>query len=818
MKPRLALLFVLAFLTCAGHATDYFVSTNGNDSNNGLTLTGAWRTLRKALRLNLGGMSNGTVAIPNMLYVQPGVYESETTGATSGTGSTNWFLDLSNRQYIQIVGAGPTQTILKPGTKTLDLSIGNDGMPSRPLFKIFNAKGVRVSGMYIDGTTPPTKTQGAGYPNHCCIVGIQSSSDIRIDHLYLNGIYTGRVYNVAITNWQNSWQGWWYHAICINGVLGPGIQIDHVLTRGFVRSVYNNNFGSGANTANTNIVLINHCTFVENVCVSDATQVVNARVIPTEYGPSFDVRNCIISDHPLPSFDGSTQSEGLLAQGTASMSNPNFIVSSQNNQFWAVGKPIPGSNFKNANIVDFLPAYTDYENEQPLFVEDAGLPYSTDRNTINGFRDVGWHPFGEAPPDPAPGDTNVVLGLWLTTTTISVVNNGGSNFPYQVTTPTVWIKLNPAFTNGTVTSVVSLPFTVSRAALGPGSYHGSITVTCGALATFVFQVSMQVATPGIPYVYGLHVTQIVPDAGGNKYYQDTMIQNTTPRATFDSCVDVGVLTGFFTFGNTAFTDNDPYLAANASSTAPAQYTAQGSFTPPSTNLANNVRALGGVGLLNPVVNNGSAPIVNAALGGYVSAASLSKQHLNMPLAEGVNRFTLLCPAAGEIENEGMIGLFLLEGGTLPAFKGDALPTVAAIDDPGAYDAIGLDTCGFRSGDATYSQKATNTFTSHTLTNIVGAYEVAITYFNIAGFNDPVVNPYGMTGPGCVGYVCDYVEDDYNNQWCIRPADQHAVGFLELSVTLIPEPAALALALLLLALPSRLMWPRRSAWIAARPLL
>jgi hypothetical protein len=44
------------------------------------------------------------------------------------------------------------------------------------------------------------------------------------------------------------------------------------------------------------------------------------------------------------------------------------------------------------------------------------------------------------------------------------------------------------------------------------------------------------------------------------------------------------------------------------------------------------------------------------------------------------------------------------------------------------------------------------------------------------------------------------------------------GTRDVGWNVVPEPAALALALLLLALPSRLMWPRRSAWIAARPLL
>lgn len=207
--------------------------------------------------------------------------------------------------------------------------------------------------------------------------------------MYINGVYTGMVFNVANNSWQKTWQGWWYHGLCINGILGPGIRIDHILMRGFVRSVYNNNFGSSS-PANTNIIQIDHCTFIENVCVSDVTQVANVRVLPSTYGPSYEIRNCIISDHPLPSFADSTSSAGLLAQSTNSLSNPNFTVCSQSNQYWAVGKPIPGTNYKNNNIIDSRPTHTDYENEQPIFFEYNALPYSTARDTTYGTRDVGW--------------------------------------------------------------------------------------------------------------------------------------------------------------------------------------------------------------------------------------------------------------------------------------------------------------------------------------------------------------------------------------------------------------------------------------------
>jgi hypothetical protein len=807
---RCAAALACLFIALPALATDYYVAITGNDSADGLTVTTAWRTLSKALRS--GGMPNGTIANTNTLHVQPGLYENESTGLAVGSGKTNWFLDLSNKQFINIIGAGPDKTILAPGTKTLHVTIANDGMPERPLFKIFNAKAVRVSGFKIDGTTPAAQTRGEGFPNHSAIIGINGGEGIRIDNMYLDGRYTGLVWNTTTSVWQSSWQGFWYHGMCINGVIGPaGVMIDHVLSRGFVRSVYNNNWGYRDSIANTNFVVIDHCTFLENVCVSDVTQVANIRVISSEYGPSFTIRNCIIANHPWSLFPHASNAEGLLASAMSSMSNPDFTVRSQNNQFYAVGKPIPGNSFKNANVIDDYPVYTDYENEEPVFTDHNGLPYSTDRNTLYGFRDVGWNPFGEAPPDPLVAVTTIDLGLWKTNGTVAIVNNGGSNFPYRIATSNVWIKFAAAVTSGVVSTTANVPFTVTRAGLTPGAHSATIYVFCGDLATFAVTVLMEVPHAGIPYVYGLHVTEVVADGNGNKYYQDTMIENTTPNASFDSRVDVGVVSGFYTFGNSAFTAADPYLAARISSSASAAYANKGSFKPPPTNLPNSVVALAdSYPILNRVVDNGTAPAVAQNLAGYITAAGLRKTHLNMPLHEGYNRFTLLCPAAGEIETSGLVGLYLLEGGTQPNFTPGALPTIAGVDDDvltGEYDAIHLESCGFVAGDATYHQRATNVFEHHTLNAVVGMYEVTLTYVNIAGHNDPGVNPLGMTGPACVGYVCDYLEEDYNNQWAIRPSGEHAIGYLELYVEQLPEPVAGVALLLFVAVRRKALFGR-----------
>jgi len=81
-----------------------------------------------------------------------------------------------------------------------------------------------------------------------------------------------------------------------------------------------------------------------------------------------------------------------------------------------------------------------------------------------------------------------------------------------------------------------------------------------------------------------------------------------------------------------------------------------------------------------------------------------------------------------------------------------------------------------------------------LTNTVGDYTVVLSQFDLVG-PDTENDPYGLTGPSCPGNVCAYLEPDYNSQWAIRPAAGQYLGYLELYVELIPEPAAGALLLL-----------------------
>ena len=291
----------------------------------------------------------------------------------------------------------------------------------------------------------------------------------------------------------------------------------------------------------------------------------------------------------------------------------------------------------------------------------------------------------------------------------------------------------------------------------------------------------------IAYVKGMHVTQIATNAAGAKYYQDTMIGSTRPAVSFNGAMDLGIIKGFYGFGN-GYLSSDPYIQANVEDSGAAQVVAKGAF-----NTTNNVYALDQTvyDILNPVYDNDSDPVLSGGLSDYVGAlgADLVKQQLAMPLEPGTNRFTILCPGAMEIGDQGMLGLFIYGTNQSPNFAENAAPTLAAIDNnnPSQMDADGYAACGYHSGDAGYFQLGNKILSGTTLQKEISGYVVKITHFNVLGRNDPAVNPHGLTSFSTVGYVCDYYS---GGQWAIVPGGNHAVAYLEVQVSNPPpEPYA-----------------------------
>ncbi len=398
----------------------------------------------------------------------------------------------------------------------------------------------------------------------------------------------------------------------------------------------------------------------------------------------------------------------------------------------------------------------------------------------------------QAPPEAAAGNTNLFVGMHEDGGTARLYNLGGSNYNYTAYSGTAWIQLDPSTSNGnvTATSPGGIEFAVDKTGLTAGYHVGIITADCGMYGTFYFNVTVRIVEPGVLTVHGLHLTELFGN-GTAKYYQDTMIVNKIPRATWDGGqTDVAVIRGFYAFGNSFTTD---YEAIHLQDSGPAQYNSKGMFTPPQTNVANAVYALNNAEyeILNPVQDNGTNPEITGGLADYIAAAALRKEELTMTLLEGTNRFTLIAGTASQIGDQGMVGLYVMEAGATAAFIPGALPTIAAADDGSEIiDAVGFPSCGYIAVDAAYPQAATNYFVNGSLTAHVGMYDVTITYFNIAGRNDPAINPLGMSGGGSVGWVSEF----NINQWAILPEPNQAVAYLELFVEEIPEPGMAAVLL------------------------
>ncbi|MCX7003347.1 MAG: hypothetical protein NTV22_08750, partial [bacterium] len=401
----------------------------------------------------------------------------------------------------------------------------------------------------------------------------------------------------------------------------------------------------------------------------------------------------------------------------------------------------------------------------------------------------------QPPPVPAALITNLVVGIWDTGVIARVYNNGTSNFSYTATSDVPWLNLAAGFATGVVTSYRDLPLVVNRAGLSNGLHFGHVTLDCGALAPsqLVYNVRLHTGNAGVVNVYGLHITETFANMDGNKKYEDTMFAEATPPAAFNENIDVAVLDGLWCFGNYGVTSQAPWTTGLLTD-GPAQYLDKGSFQPASTNVPNVVKALDPAvySILNPITDNGTAPVVSGSLANYITDRQLGKNQLFMPLQEGVNHFTILLGPLGEIEDQGMAGLFVFASNQPPVFAPGSLPTLAGFDEnaeSGVVDANGFESCGFIAGDAGYTQKATNYFTAGTLTNQVGDYVVMLTQFDLVG-PDTVNLPFGMTGPDCPGNVCEYLESDFNSQWAIRPAGGQYLGYVELQVALVPEPGLL----------------------------
>jgi len=155
------LLGILILLICPmlAYATDYYVATDGNDSNNGLTTNTAWLTLSHAISASLGG---------DTIYVRAGTY----------TGS-------GYQTLIPKSGSASNYTIIQgyPGDVMPIIDANASAGSSTTVFTLNNSY-IRLEGLHIKG--------GGGYEGGTITIGNNGeASNIIIDNCIISDTNNG---------------------------------------------------------------------------------------------------------------------------------------------------------------------------------------------------------------------------------------------------------------------------------------------------------------------------------------------------------------------------------------------------------------------------------------------------------------------------------------------------------------------------------------------------------------------------------------------------------------------------------------------------
>ena len=372
--------------TVIANSDTFYVSPSGNDASNGQTPGAAWRTLSHAF----AAVPNGAVSRPVTLHVTAGTYANE----CSLPNTNIWTLHLNDRSYLRVLGAGAQQSIIVPGTNVWPLVRGeSDRVPSRCPLELRNAVNLEFGGFTIIATNPPALTTTSNWDSFCAIIGIEQVNGLYLHHLYIDGTYTGDVYNVDDSAWSNTWQNWLYYGIAYRGLTGPnGARFEHILLRGAQGAFRQNNYGFSDDAGNTGPVWITHCTFVEQCNPGGTAFGVGIHNPGLMYAPAYLLEYNILGDMPNALRPEAADAIGLTPDQVQTGIGE-FQMQAYSNQVWSIGMPVPGENWWNGNVIadDVDGNALNFTNEAPVFETVGGLPYSTQLETAFGTRDVGWN-------------------------------------------------------------------------------------------------------------------------------------------------------------------------------------------------------------------------------------------------------------------------------------------------------------------------------------------------------------------------------------------------------------------------------------------
>ncbi|MBN2055801.1 hypothetical protein JW905_12810 [bacterium] len=268
--------------------------------------------------------------------------------------------------------------------------------------------------------------------------------------------------------------------------------------------------------------------------------------------------------------------------------------------------------------------------------------------------------------------------------------------------------------------------------------------------------------------------------GANRYYQDTIISNPVPSSGWDGGkMDLGVIAGFYDLGSG--------LACAGGQIDPADVIDLGGGTPAweaRGDIAGTpvMELPGAVPLMNRPSTD-TTPVTASTHAGYINASGMRKTAFCHQLMPGVYRWTLLAPSAMELQQTGLLGLFISHDDSLEGFAVGAAPMLAVLDDQvsggATADAGGQYVPGYPGFlDAEYFQPSTCLLASDSRTAELPPFRVTVTYFNMAGSVQAVTgHPNGITGHAAPGWIAGG-GIGYNS---IDGQTGDALAYLELSV-------------------------------------
>ncbi len=159
------LLTLVATALTAG-AAEFFVATDGADSNDGLSSTTAWRTINHALAT----VPQGTAGNPSVIRVAAGTYAGESDG-------TYWKLNFRGKDYVHLIGASAAQTMLTRGAAPREMS-GATG-----IIDLNQCTGARVQGLRIVLDSYPTIWDAN-------VIRINSPDAVVVRDIWVDGLHT----------------------------------------------------------------------------------------------------------------------------------------------------------------------------------------------------------------------------------------------------------------------------------------------------------------------------------------------------------------------------------------------------------------------------------------------------------------------------------------------------------------------------------------------------------------------------------------------------------------------------------------------------